>query len=283
MKRKPPAEPHPSGNPGSPCAAPAQPDRTAPQRCGAALFFSAGTGRAANKKSPGGLAGPSGARQRRAGPLPQGIAIGRRFWGSNFLGGITKECDAWPKGSAGRLPGAFGGWGSVLGLVEHGLALALHPIARCRQHHACAQHQVCQPAAGAGLDQLGILHRREHRGLRSGSPHLLVQLLQRLQIPAGEGTVDPEHLPVAQAGGCRRLPAGRRADPPAGAPGTAMPAAPRCPPHSLFEPVPAVSAPSCQPPSFVPFPGVFSPLYHIRAVIYQRAEGNVPLCRLRLL
>ena len=50
----------------------------------------------------------------------------------------------------------------------------------------------------AGLDQLGILHRREHRGLGSGSPHLLVQLLQRLQIPAGEGTVDPEHLPVAQ-------------------------------------------------------------------------------------
>lgn len=39
---------------------PAQPDRTAPQRCGAALFFSAGTGCAANKKSPGGLAGPSG-------------------------------------------------------------------------------------------------------------------------------------------------------------------------------------------------------------------------------
>ena len=44
-------------------------DRTAPQRCGAALFFSAGTGCAANKKSPRGLAGPSGARQRRAGPL----------------------------------------------------------------------------------------------------------------------------------------------------------------------------------------------------------------------
>ena len=37
-----------------------------------------------------------------------------------------------------------------------------------------------------------------HRGLGSGGPHLLVQLLQRLQIPAGEGTVDPEHLPVAQ-------------------------------------------------------------------------------------
>ena len=50
----------------------------------------------------------------------------------------------------------------MLGLVEHGLALALHPISRCRQHHACAQHQVCQPAAGAGLDQLGILHRREY-------------------------------------------------------------------------------------------------------------------------
>ena len=140
---------------------PAQPDRAAPQRCGAALFFSAGTGRAANKKAPEGLRDPPG------------------------------------RGSGVR--------------------------ARCRQHHACAQHQVCQPAAGAGLDQLGILHRREHRGLRSGSggrggsgvrscilhhgqhrslgggsPHLLVQLLQRLQIPAGEGTVDPEHLPVAQ-------------------------------------------------------------------------------------
>lgn len=88
---------------------------------------------------------------------------------------------------------------------------------------------------------------------------------------------------TAGSGGCRRLPAGRRASPPAGAPGTAMPAAPRCPPHSLFEPVLAVSAPSCQPPSFVPFSGGFSPLYHIRAVIYQRAEGNVPLCRLRLL
>lgn len=80
---------------------------------------------------------------------------------------------------------------------------------------------------------------------------------------------------TAGSGGCRRLPAGRRAGPPAGAPGTAMPAAPRCPPHSLFEPVLAASAPSCQPPSFVPFPGGFSPLYHIRAVICQRAEGNV--------
>lgn len=77
---------------------------------------------------------------------------------------------------------------------------------------------------------------------------------------------------TAGSGGCRRLPAGRRAGPPAGAPGTAMPAAPRCPPHSLFEPVPAVSVSSCQPPSFVPFSGGFSPLYHICAVIYQRAE-----------
>lgn len=88
---------------------------------------------------------------------------------------------------------------------------------------------------------------------------------------------------TAGSGGCRRLPADRRASPPAGAPGTAMPAAPRCPPHSLFEPVLAASVSSCQPPSFVPFPGVFSPLYHIRAVICQRAEGNVLLCRLRLL
>ena len=43
-----------------------------------------------------------------------------------------------------------------------------------------------------------ILHHGQHRSLGGGSPHLLVQLLQRLQIPAGEGTVDPEHLPVAQ-------------------------------------------------------------------------------------
>ena len=145
--------------------------RAARQDCPTEMWsspvFFCRNGPCGQQKSPGGLAGPSGARQRRAGPLPQGIAIGRRFWEVTFWG-ITKECDAWPKGSAGRLPGAFGGWGSVLGLVEHGLALALHPISRCRQHHACAQHQVCQPAAGAGLDQLGILHRRKHRGLRSG-------------------------------------------------------------------------------------------------------------------
>ena len=60
----------PFRKPRKPVRRPAQPDRTAPQRCGAALFFSAGTGHAANKKSPGGLAEPSGARQRRAGPLP---------------------------------------------------------------------------------------------------------------------------------------------------------------------------------------------------------------------
>ena len=102
------------------------------------------------------------------GPAASGNSDWQEILGEQLFGGITKKCDAWPKGSAGRLPGAFGGWGSVLGLVEHGLALALHPISCCRQHHACAQHQVCQPAAGAGLDQLGILHRREHRGLRSG-------------------------------------------------------------------------------------------------------------------
>ena len=80
---------------------PAQPDRTAPQRCGAALFFSAGAGHAANKKAPEGLRDPPG------------------------------------RDSGVR--------------------------ARCGQHHACAQHQVCQPAAGAGLDQLGILHHGAHR------------------------------------------------------------------------------------------------------------------------
>ena len=37
-----------------------------------------------------------------------------------------------------------------------------------------------------------------HPSAMGGGPHLLVQLFQRLQIPAGEGTVDPEHLPVAQ-------------------------------------------------------------------------------------
>ena len=83
------------------------------------------------------------------GPAASGNSDWQEILGEQLFGGITKKCDAWPKGSAGRLPGAFGGWGSVLGLVEHGLALALHPISRCRQHHACAQHQVCQPAAGA--------------------------------------------------------------------------------------------------------------------------------------
>lgn len=84
---------------------PAQSDRTAPQRCGAALFFSAGTGHAANKKSPGGLAGPSGARQRRVGPLPQGIAINMRFWGSNFLGESLRNVMHGPKGQRGVCPG----------------------------------------------------------------------------------------------------------------------------------------------------------------------------------
>lgn len=76
--------------------------------------------------------------------------------------------------------------------------------ARCRQHHACAQHQVCQPAAGAH---------------RTASLNLF--------------------------------------------------------PLPLFHPASSVFC--AVPPVF------FSPLYHNRAVICQRAEGNVPLCRLRLL
>ncbi len=170
------------------------------------------------------------------GPAASGNSDWQEILGEQLFGGITKKCDAWPKGSAGRLPGAFGGWGSVLGLVEHGLALALHPISCCRQHHACAQHQVCQPAAGAGLDQLGILHRRE--------PTPAGTAPSAIADPGRRGHGRPGTSAGCTAGGCRRLPAGRRASPPAGAPGTAMPAAPRCPPHSLFEPVLAASVSS---------------------------------------
>ena len=53
-------EPHPSGNPGSPCADPAQPDRTAPQRCGAALFFLPERAVRPTKKAPEGLRDPPG-------------------------------------------------------------------------------------------------------------------------------------------------------------------------------------------------------------------------------
>ena len=65
--------------------------------------------------------------------------------------------------------------------------------------------------------------------------------------PGRRGHGRPGTSAGCTAGGCRRLPAGRRASPPAGAPGTAMPAAPRCPPHSLFEPVLAASVSSCIP------------------------------------
>ena len=62
--------------------------------------------------------------------------------------------------------------------------------------------------------------------------------------PGRRGHGRPGTSAGCTAGGCRRLPAGRRAGPPAGAPGTATPAAPWCPPHSLFEPVLAASVSS---------------------------------------
>lgn len=187
---------------------------------------------------------------------------------------------------AQRVSGAFArglwGWGSVLGLVEHGLALALHPISRCRQHHACAQHQVCQPAAGAGLDQLGILHRREPPGSRERGPTPAGAAPSAIADPGRRGHGRPGTSAGCTAGGCRRLPAGRRASPPAGAPGTAMPAAPRCPPHSLFEPVPAASVSSRILRLLCRSPVVFSIISHPRCNLPE-SRGNVPLYRLRLL
>lgn len=124
--------------------------RAARQDCPTEMWsspvFFCRNGPCGQQKSPGGLAGPSGARQRRAGPLPQGIAIDRRFWEVTFWG-ITKDCDAWPKGSAGRLPGAFGGWGFSAGTcrtwpcacapsnIPLQTAPCLRPAQPCQQHH----------------------------------------------------------------------------------------------------------------------------------------------------
>ena len=141
--------------------------RAARQDCPTEMWsspvFFCRNGPCGQQKKPRRACGTLRGEAAACGPAASGNSDWQEILGEQLFGGIVKECDAWPKGSAGRLPGAFGGWGSVLGLVEHGLALALHPISRCRQHHACAQHQVCQPAAGAGLDQLGILHHGAHR------------------------------------------------------------------------------------------------------------------------
>ena len=88
------------------------PTRAARQDCPTEMWsspvFFCRNGPCGQQKSPGGLAGPSGARQRRAGPLPQGIAINMRFWGSNFLGESQRNVMHGPKGQRGVCPGPLG-------------------------------------------------------------------------------------------------------------------------------------------------------------------------------
>ena len=71
-EKKPRAEPHPSGNPGSPCADPAQPDRTAPQRCGAALFFFCRNGPCGQQKKPRRACGTLRGETAACGPAASG-------------------------------------------------------------------------------------------------------------------------------------------------------------------------------------------------------------------
>ena len=134
------------------------------------------------QKSPGGLAGPSGARQRRAGPLQ------------------TAPC--------------------------------LRPASGLPASRWCRSGSAWHPAPP------GAPGSQEREPTPAGAAP------SAIADPGRRGHGRPGTSAGCTAGGCRRLPAGRRASPPAGAPGTAMPAAPRCPPHSLFEPVLAASVSS---------------------------------------
>lgn len=188
--------------------------RAARQDCPTEMWsspvFFCRNGPCGQQKSPGGLAGPSGARQRRAGPLQTAPCL-------RPASGLPAS--RWCRSGSAWHPAPPGAPGSQ------------------------------ERERGPGRERGQVLHPapRAAPEPRGREPTPAGTAPSAIADPGRRGHGRPGTSAGCTAGGCRRLPAGRRASPPAGAPGTAMPAAPRCPPHSLFEPVLAASVSSCIP------------------------------------
>ena len=127
---------------------PAQPDRTAPQRCGAALFFSAGAGCAVNKKAPEECsAGTAGCAQgsRTASTDPRSAAA-------------AAPADA-PCGYTGRFPPCEQAQiqqapEDAAGFLQAGG----HPLQREHPAQPCQQHHGAHRTASLNLFSLPLFH-----------------------------------------------------------------------------------------------------------------------------